>query len=486
MDPGKKKQVVDYVNRQIRSGGKRTDGYIFDIAGKRNPNRNCFVVFKKYISNYLSKRFDERLFVLYGLRGTGKTTLLSQLYGEISHIPIEHKLFLSVDEVVKSLGVTLKDVLGVYEEVLCGDDSFEMLPHPVFLFLDEIHFDNGWSALLKTIYDRAKNVFIIATGSSALSLQINLPDFDRRAVSTKLYPMQFTEYIKIRDKKFEKKGLGNDIRKAVFDSHDALSAYTALSNHKRRVQEYWSGINYPEDVDAYLNYGTFPFTIFSSSDAVAHDQVKKMLERVVNIDILTIENFSPHIVSKIYSLLYMLASTDQCNLTNLSNLLAINRDTLSSILDALEKTEVLWRLYPHGVHYTQVRKPSKYLFSSPVFRSMYFNLTEDISKYDTYKGKLLEDAVALSLQRLFSGRPDFSLTYDNSDGGADFIVRRNGDIFVIEVGYHEKKTQQIIQTMEKIQKQEEVSYGILISRNPLNVDTENNIIEVPITYFLLI
>ena len=489
MDSVKKKQVVDYINQRIRSGRVRAEGYVFDVTGrKKHPNRNCFVVLNRHLINYLNKRFDERLFILYGLRGTGKTTLLSQLYSEIPHIPDEHKLFLSLDEVTNMLGVTLKDVLGVYEEIL--GDSFEMLPHPVFLFLDEIHFDNQWVMSLKTVYGRAKNVFIVATGSSALTLQINLQDASsdlaRREISTKLYPMQFTEYIKIRDHDYGIKNLADDIRNAIFNSRDALSVYTSLSKHKPRVQKYWSKLAYPKDVDMYLDRGTFPFTVFSSSDAVAHDQVKKMLERVVSIDMPAIEKFSPDIVSKIPSLLYMLASAEQCNLSSISKSLGINRQTLSSILDALEKTEVLWRLYPYGSHYAQVRKPSKYLFSSPAFRSMYFNLTEDVSKYNDYKGKLLEDAVASSLRRLFSEKTGFSLTYDSSEGGADFVIRRSGKVSVVEVGYGEKNTQQIVQTMQRIQKQEPVSYGILVSRNPLDADPEKNIVEIPITYFLLV
>ena len=480
MESEKKRQVIDYVNQQIQNSGVRTAGYVFDMTGeKRHPNRNCFIVLRGYLKNYMKKISDSRLFILYGLRGTGKTTLISQLYDEISHIPKERKLFLSLDEITL-MGVTLKDVLGVYEEVL--ESSFENLSEPVFLFLDEVHFDDGWFILLKTIFDRSKNVFIVATGSSALSLQMT-PDLTRRAIFIKLYPMQFTEYIKIRDNKFEKKGLAQEIRRIVFNSDNALDAYNLLQKIKPRVKDYWSGLE-RADIDSYLEYGTFPSTVFMPSSAVAHDQIKKTLEQVVSVDIPHIEKFSSEIISKIPSILYMLSSTDQCSLNSMSESIDINRQTLTSVLDTLEKTETIWRLFPYGSHYRQARKSSKYLFTSPAFRSMYFNLTEDVSTHDDFKGKVLEDAVGLTLRRLFFEKPGFSITYDASKGGADFIVCYSGKVFVVEVGYGNKNISQISKTMERVRGYN--SFGILVSQNPLGVYPEENIIGVPVSYFLLI
>ena len=261
-----------------------------------------------------------------------------------------------------------------------------------------------------------------------------------------------------------------------------LPRYTILYV-KPRVQEYWSGLKM-EDVENYLGYGTFPFTAISSSDAVAYDQIKKTLERIISIDIPHVENFSPEIISKIPSVLYTLASTEQCNFTSLSKSVGMNRHTLTSVFETLEKTETVWRLYPYGQHHTQVRKPSKYLFTSPAFRSMYFSLTESVSQYDNFKGKVLEDAVGLSLRRLFAESPHFSVTYDSSEGGADFIVCRGEKVFVIEVGYGHKKVDQIIKTVGRVHR--ETSYGILVSQNPLAVHHNENIVEVPISYFLLL
>ncbi len=184
--------------------------------------------------------------------------------------------------------------------------------------------------------------------------------------------------------------------------------------------------------------------------------------------------------------LYALADTDQLSLSSLSDKgeLDISRPVLTSVLETLEKTETIWRIYPHGSHVTQTtRQPSKYLFTSPAFRSMYFNFVGNTRTHDNYKGKILEDTIGLYLNGLFSGKPDTSITYDSAAGGADFIIRQGKDMVVLEVGYGEKYFKQVVTTMAK--NGVNARYGIVVSQRPLGVDPEKNAISIPLSYFLL-
>ena len=483
MDLEKKQRIFEFIQHQIVNAEFRTSGYVFDASDRRkkHPQRSCFLVLNQCLNNYIKKSLiDDRLVLLYGLRGTGKTTLLSQLYHGL-HVERGRKLFLSVDEIVGVLGVGLSDVLSVYEEIL--KTPFEALSHPVFLFLDEVHFDSKWSLVLKTIYDRSKNVFVFATGSSALLLQASKasPDFTRRARSVKLHPMSFTEYMKVRYGRFEKKGLGKKVRETLFSSSSALEVYEGLKSVEPLAMEYWSTIR-REEVDKYINYGTLPFTLSSQNEALVYDRIKKTLDRVVHVDIPHITEFSPEVISKIPSVLYALASSDQTSLSSLSNTINISRPTLASVLETLEMTEAVWRLHSYGSHHHQVRKPSKYLFTSPAFRSMYFNMVKSIAPHDKCKGMLFEDAVGLTLRRIFSEESETSITYDVSAGGADFIIGHGRNVFVVEAGYGIKPTRQVAQTMKKVP----ASYGIVVSQSPLTHHADENIVRVPFSYFFLI
>jgi hypothetical protein len=115
---------------------------------------------------------------------------------------------------------------------------------------------------------------------------------------------------------------------------------------------------------------------------------------------------------------------------------------------------------------------------------MYFNFIGNTRTHNNYKGKLLEDTIGLYLNRIFSGKPDTSITYDSMAGGADFIVRQSKEMFVIEVGYGEKTFNQIERTIKKTGIN--ARYGILISQSPLAVDENKNIVSIPLSYFLLI
>ncbi|MFM7088113.1 MAG: ATP-binding protein [Candidatus Paceibacterota bacterium] len=481
MKTDQKQKIFEFIQDQIANADFRTKAYVFDEAGKRRLQRNCFIRLSMHVQNFLAGKSTVRWITMYGLRGAGKTTLLAQLY-EQTKVEGKHKLFLSVDQAVGIFGVSLKDILEVYEEAL--GVPFERLTEPVFLFLDEVQYDEKWALLLKTIYDRSNKVFIIATGSSALSLQAS-PDVARRAIFEKLFPMSFTEYIKIKHQKTEVKGLAQELRDAIFNSKNAAKVHARLKALEPKARQYWVDIDRKE-VDAYMRYGTLPFMISLNNEAMIYDQIKKTLERVVSIDIPHINQFSADTIAKIPMVLYALAETEQLSLSSLSDKgeLDISRPVLTSVLETLERTETIWRIYPHGSHVTQTtRQPSKYLFTSPAFRSMYFNFIGNTRTHDNYKGKVLEDTVGLYLNRLFSGKPDTSVTYDSAAGGADFILRQGKDMLVLEVGYGDKTFRQVVTTMAKVGVN--ARYGIVVSQSPLAVDEEKNMVSIPLSYFLL-
>ena len=482
MNQEEKQKVYDYVYRQIENANHRVMGYTRSIDGKSYPKRNRFLDLKKCIDEFSEKgKKQNRLILLYGLRGTGKTTLLAQMYETVSKTDKARKLFISLDEVTGTLEKNLSDIIEVYEDIL--NEPLEALTKPVFLFIDEVHFDKNWARMLKILYEKNNKIFIIATGSSALSLQTT-PDLERRAVSIKLYPMKFTEYIKIRDNKPEENGLEEKIRSALFESKSAIDAFTKIELCKTKIMKYWGKIqNKKKAIDSYIGYGTLPFTITQDNEIVIYDQIKKTLDRIINVDIPQIKKFSSDILRKIPPILYTIASSQQCNISNIANTLDISRPPLMEVLETLEKTETVWRVYPYGSHHSQVRKPSRYLFTSPSFRSMYFNLIESVSMREEYNGMIFEDTVGLIIRRIFSEKPQTSITYDSAKGGADFIIRCGKKTFVIEVGYGTKGSRQVAETMKRVKN---TTYGIVISKKDLSVDEQKNIIYIPISYFLLI
>ncbi len=57
-------------------------GYAFSKSGIKMKTRSAFLTLEKYFNKFLNDDLpeDEKIIILPGIRGVGKTTLLSQLY----------------------------------------------------------------------------------------------------------------------------------------------------------------------------------------------------------------------------------------------------------------------------------------------------------------------------------------------------------------------------------------------------------------------
>ena len=102
----KNKELQEYIQAQIVQSPKRLKGLVNDMQGKPLFKRSVFLVLQKYVTDYLKKGSEPRIIVMPGLRGTGKTTLLAQLFLSLPNENIA-KLYLSVDEAIKRFDVEL-------------------------------------------------------------------------------------------------------------------------------------------------------------------------------------------------------------------------------------------------------------------------------------------------------------------------------------------------------------------------------------------
>jgi predicted AAA+ superfamily ATPase len=374
--------------------------------------------------------------------------------------------------------VSLEDVLTVYEEVL--GVVFEKLETPVYIFLDEVHHEKKWEPILKSLYDRSKKVFILMTGSAALLLQSDA-DSSRRKVVEKLLPLSFPEFMFIKEGRVHDKNLSEHIKQSIFNAENAEEIYTRLQASQRVVTNYWLGIDRLA-IDTYLRFGTLPFTLQFKNEALISDQIEKSLTNIISTDIVELKKFDSGTIAKISKILYALSGADIVSLKKMSETLDIAINTLIDVLDTCAKAELLLRVYPYGAHYSQVRKPSKYLFLSSAYRAMFFNLIGSQATYEQYKGFLLEDVIGLYLYRILANQIGTAMTYDNIEGGADFIINLHGKKIPLEVGHGEKGYDQIEATIRRI----DATCGILVSSTKLKLSEDKKMVSIPLEYFLLI
>jgi predicted AAA+ superfamily ATPase len=454
--------------------------------------RRAYLVVSQHVSQFLAGRTSKEWIVMPGLRGTGKTTMLTQLYNSPS-LARHQKFYLSLDK-VKSVGGRMIDVITVIEASIGG--KIEDSDSPIFLLLDEVQYLEDWALVLKTISDRAKSIFIVCTGSSAIMLQTN-PDVARRSDVIKVHPLCFTEFVMMDQAHkpdgpnitYPPKGLPSALRDAIFNSSNASQVYAKLTTLSPAVQQYWRGLNRSDLIRKYMLYGTLPFTLTLPNETVIWARIYQTLSEVLARDVHAIGKFDQQTISNLPRLLFLLAHSEQISLNSLASTLGINIKTIRSVLDELESTEIITAIRPKGSSFGRITKPYKYLFTSPAMRYALVNsggaIKIENDSSSMIRGQLLEDIVGMYLKRIFIDSQDKAIVeYDTAKGGADFILSLTGekkDAIAIEVGVNKTSNRQAVQTLNDIGGK----YGMVITDRPLSVDVEHGAVYVPLEYFLL-
>ncbi len=280
--------------------------------------------------------WNERLIIIKGQRGTGKTTLLLQHIKQRHSNNLDETLYISMDDIYFAAH-NLSDF--VEEFVIDGGR---------YLYIDEIHRYKNWSVEIKNIYDFYPDLNLIITGSSALSFYISSADLGRRAALYNLPELSFREYLNFTlNTGFPSYSLNEIIKKSETISVNINKEVKSLKEFRN-----------------YLKFGAYPF-ILNGKDRY-FDKLEASINTVIDSDIPAIENISYDSRVKLRKLLYMMSSTlpFKINMSELSRKLETTRDMLSKYLELLNKAGIIKFLTTEGIGYTLIRKPDKIYFSN--------------------------------------------------------------------------------------------------------------------------
>ena len=473
---------------------QRIEGYIYDENKRILPTRFMFSKFKKVLEKFLAGTLieTEKMVLMPGIRGIGKSTLLAQTYAIEKFLKpkdavllntigkLDEKLYLDVSQ-LRAEQISLNDFFNYYEEV--KGFHFEKPNKKILILLDEVHFDENWGLFLKTIFDRTKghrDVLVIATGSSALHIKM-IPDLARRTDLWDIFPMKFNEYLILKYGKYPIAGLSDELQDMLFNSADAKIVFDRLKTKERDIDSFFANSVPYNSMNGFFESGSFPSVIKIENKQKAIEKIKSVIDGIVAKDIIALQRFETPTVAKISDLLYLLAQSDLINYSKLGEALKISRsETLESLLDVLVMSGVLVRVKTYGSTYGSTRKTPKFLFITPSLRSAILN-----NIYLTgIEGKKLEDYFALIYAKdLKSGdKYAVNLQYDFAEGGADFVVvLRDRSNVVVEVGFGKESCIQVENTLKKTKGK----YGLVFGSDNLEL-ANNSIVKIPLKYLLLI
>ena len=449
-----------------------------------------YQLISQYLEVFLKSQSPNRWLLMPGLRGTGKTTILKQLYHH-HNLKTIRRYYLSFDQVkILDTSARMLDIITALEAVL--GTSLEDFTEPLILLFDEVQYIADWALGLKTVFDRCPSLFILATGSSALALQTN-PDVARRVDLITNQPLSFTDFVNLKHSYLTGQAyqapadLTTDLRAAVYQSVDHQQLFERLKALEPAVWQYWQPLNKSQLVGQYQTYGSLPYTLTLLDEANQSQRVYHAVHTMLLKDLAPNSQLQASTLASLTKLLIMMAHSESRSLNSLSKILGLNIKTITSMIHQLEQAEIIKAIRPLGAKTGHLTKPYRYLFASPALRMALADasgrLDLDSKLRDRVRGFLWEDIVGLYLRRWLDRNSPLIIEYDTQPAGADFIIS-TGDqpaAIVIEVGLQKTSVRQVLTSQRSV----EARYSLIITNSALKLDRAHQIIYLPFEFFLL-
>ncbi|MBQ4386975.1 MAG: AAA family ATPase [Prevotella sp.] len=258
--------------------------------------------FTRYL--YEKINWDNRLIVIKGAKGVGKTTMI-----------LQHILRTFADK-EKALYVSLDHLWFANHSVL-DLAEYHYTHGGTHLFLDEVHKYKGWQQEVKNIYDSYPDMHIVVTGSSMLKLEESLVgDLSRRHRQYTLEGLSFREYLLLEQ----------------VAELPVLTLEQILENHFMEASQMTSKVKVLSYFEKYLVAGYYPF-YKEEGDGFA-DRLQQVIDTIVTSEIPSVANIEYDSVYKAKQLLAILAETSPytLNISSLCNTLQSSRNNVLKLV----------------------------------------------------------------------------------------------------------------------------------------------------------
>jgi uncharacterized protein len=298
-----------------------------DIIIEKSERKAKLVLDEKRRYLYGHIDWKQRLIVILGYRGAGKTTLILQ-YLSSSDLK---GVYLSLDDLYFETHRLVEIVQELYK-----------IGYRLFL-LDEVHRYLWWSKDLKQLYDDYDDIKLVATGSSILDISKGNADLSRRATLYSLHGLSFREYL--------------NFQKSI--SLPSLTLDEILTKHHVIAPDLLDSFSYKTDFQNYLKFGYYPF--FLEAKNTYFQKLQETINLVIDTEIAPYEELQHSTIRTMKKLLFVLSESVPFtpNINKLSERLEIPRNTILRLLDYLNNAQILnlLRTSTKGVSYLQ--KPEK-------------------------------------------------------------------------------------------------------------------------------
>ena len=280
--------------------------------------------------------WENRLILLMGARGTGKTTILLQRMKTAFPDP-QKALYPSLDHLWFKTH-------SVYEAV-----EAHVLNGGTHVFLDEVHYYENWELLIKNLYDDFPALHIIYTGASVLKLRKAQADLSRRQSEYVLPGLSCIEYLELEGHA----GIRPLPLEELLEDHVSLAV---------RLTE---GTSILKFFHTYIRNGYYPF--YREVHSGYEERVRQVINQTLESDYPAVENISVATIQKAKKMLMILAeqAPQTPNMSRLYGELETDRNQGLKILKALSEADLLSLLSSDAASLKNMSRPDKIYCDNP-------------------------------------------------------------------------------------------------------------------------
>jgi len=370
------------------------------------------ILTRKIFEKLKEQAKDRKISLLIGARQVGKTTLLKELFNQLS---VKNKcVFLDLD------------ILSNYEKV----SSFENLLNTIklngyeenqkgffYLFLDEFQKYSPLARIMKNVYDNLPNVKIYSSSSSSLTIKNQVQEsLAGRKIINELFPLNFEEFLFFK----KEDNLVDNLKNIKKLKGDNLSS--SLKEYRNRLEEF-------------MIFGGYPGVVIKNSKEEKIQALSSIFDLYVRKDLVEYLNIDR--ILNVKRLIEFLAVNNgqKIKYEEISKVSSLNFNEIKKYIEVLSETYFIKEIRPFFTNKNKelVKIPKIYFIDNGV-RNYFINNFNQI-KLRGDGGFLFEGFVLSELIK--AGIGNIWFWNDKNLEEVDFILKKEGNITPIEIKFKE-------------------------------------------------
>lgn len=337
-----------------------------------------------------------------------------------------------------------------------GPKALEKIYGKGYFLIDEIHLVNEPDKLIKLTVDHHPEIKLICSGSSSITINRKFKDsLIGRISEIELFPLSFKEFLDFTEKE---------------EFSRIIPQFNIFAPSTKGI-ELITDFLY-RDYEEYLRFGGYPEVVLARTEEEKIRILSQMFRIYAKRDLQSLFQLRKEIAFEKF--FYAVAGTagNLFNLSEIATEIGVSIKTVKEYLSILEGLFLVKVLHPHAFNIrTEIKKmPKVYFGDTGLLNWSVGNLS--LSKARQDRGRVLENAVFISLLRKFSETGRIYFWHKRSGGEVDFLVSKN-TIVPIEVKY--QRRHQIPLSLKNFMRSHSINTGMVITQKDSEIKAVENL-----------